>query len=81
MIVVTAIASTQNKTEVVGLTPEEIKWFTPPFYNDGCEVKGLSSGELYCYSGWSSALCSSKGWQRDCSGQRSGKFETNYLEK
>ena len=40
MIVVTAVASTvarstQNKNEIAGSTPEEIKWFTPPFYKDG----------------------------------------------
>jgi quercetin dioxygenase-like cupin family protein len=40
MIAVTAVASAmawskQNKNEIVGLTPGEIKWFTPPYYNDG----------------------------------------------
>lgn len=25
----------QNKKEVTGLTPNEIKWFTPPYYKDG----------------------------------------------
>jgi quercetin dioxygenase-like cupin family protein len=24
-----------SKQEIVGLTPEEIRWFTPPYYNDG----------------------------------------------
>jgi quercetin dioxygenase-like cupin family protein len=24
-----------NKTEIVGLTPDEVRWFTPPYYNDG----------------------------------------------
>lgn len=27
--------SNQNKKEIVGLKPEEVKWFTPPYYNDG----------------------------------------------
>jgi len=40
MIAATAIALTlawskQNKNEIVGLRPEEIKWFTPTYYNDG----------------------------------------------
>jgi quercetin dioxygenase-like cupin family protein len=41
-LVITAIAigsamawSKQNKNQIVGLRPEEIKWFTPPYYNDG----------------------------------------------
>ncbi|PYJ39620.1 MAG: hypothetical protein DME84_01120 [Verrucomicrobia bacterium] len=25
----------QNKKEVVGLTPEHVRWFTPPYYKDG----------------------------------------------
>jgi uncharacterized RmlC-like cupin family protein len=25
----------QNKKEVVGLTPEQVRWFTPPYYKDG----------------------------------------------
>ena len=25
----------QNKKQVTGLTPNEIKWFTPPYYKDG----------------------------------------------
>jgi len=34
--VVSAIAwSKQNKNEIIGLRPGEIKWFTPPYYNDG----------------------------------------------
>ena len=24
-----------SKKEIVGLTPEEIRWFAPPYYNDG----------------------------------------------
>lgn len=24
-----------NKKEIVGLTPEEVRWFTPPYYTDG----------------------------------------------
>ncbi len=25
----------QSKKEIVGLTPDEVRWFTPPYYNDG----------------------------------------------
>jgi len=25
----------QNKKEVVGITPEQVRWFTPPYYKDG----------------------------------------------
>ena len=40
MIAVTAVASVvawskQNKNEIVGLRPEEVKWFTPSYYKDG----------------------------------------------
>src|SRR5262245_34151222 len=40
MIAAIAVASAvawskQNKNEIVGLTPGEIKWFTPPYYKDG----------------------------------------------
>ena len=40
MIVATAVASAmawskQNKKEIIGLRPGEVKWFTPPYYNDG----------------------------------------------
>ena len=40
MIAAIAVASAtvwskQNKNEIVGLRPGEIKWFTPPYYNDG----------------------------------------------
>jgi quercetin dioxygenase-like cupin family protein len=27
----------QDKKEVVGLTPEQVRWFTPPYYKDGRE--------------------------------------------
>ena len=27
--------SKQNKKEVVAITPEQVKWFTPPYYTDG----------------------------------------------
>ena len=27
--------SKQSKKEIVGLRPEEVKWFTPPYYDDG----------------------------------------------
>jgi quercetin dioxygenase-like cupin family protein len=30
----TSLGERSNK-EIVGLTPEEIRWFTPPYYNDG----------------------------------------------
>ena len=30
----TSLAERSNK-EIVGLTPDEIRWFTPPYYNDG----------------------------------------------
>ena len=38
--IVAAIAWTtsfaqQSKKEIVGLTPDEVRWFTPPYYNDG----------------------------------------------
>ena len=29
------ILAAQNKKEIVALTPDEVRWFTPPFYNDG----------------------------------------------
>ena len=40
MIAATAVVSAmawskQNKKEIVGLRPGEVKWFTPPDYNDG----------------------------------------------
>jgi len=25
----------QNKKEIVGITPEQVRWFTPPYYKDG----------------------------------------------
>ena len=25
----------QRKKEIVGLTPDKVRWFTPPYYNDG----------------------------------------------
>src|SRR6476620_3930117 len=25
----------QSKKEIVGLTPDKVRWFTPPYYNDG----------------------------------------------
>ena len=27
--------SKQNKKEIVAITPEQVKWFTPPYYTDG----------------------------------------------
>jgi len=40
MIAATAVASAMawsipTKKEIVGLRPEEVKWFTPPYYHDG----------------------------------------------
>ena len=40
MIAATAVASAvgwsnQTNKEIVGLRPAEVKWFTPPYYNDG----------------------------------------------
>ncbi len=25
----------QSKKEIVGITPDKVRWFTPPYYNDG----------------------------------------------
>ena len=44
-VAITAIASVttamtwarQDKREVIGLTPEQVHWFTPPYYTDGRE--------------------------------------------
>ena len=38
--IVTAVAwatslAEQSKKEIVGLTADEVRWFTPPYYNDG----------------------------------------------
>ncbi len=38
--IVTALAwrtslAERSKKEIVGLTPDEVRWFTPPYYNDG----------------------------------------------
>ncbi len=36
----------QDKKEVVGLTPEQVRWFTPPYYKDGrqrAQIYGDSS--------------------------------------
>lgn len=36
----------QSRREVVGLTPEQVRWFTPPYYKDGrqrAQVYGDSS--------------------------------------
>src|SRR6266850_909716 len=40
LIVLVAITSAmtwadQNKKEIVGLTPEQVRWFTPSYYKDG----------------------------------------------
>ena len=38
--IVTALAwrtslAERGKKEIVGLTPDQVRWFTPPYYNDG----------------------------------------------
>ena len=38
--IVTAVAcatslAERGKNEIVGLTADEVRWFTPPYYNDG----------------------------------------------
>jgi quercetin dioxygenase-like cupin family protein len=51
MTVIAAVTSTmtwarQGKKEVVGITPEQVRWFTPPYYNDGrqrAQIYGDSS--------------------------------------
>src|ERR1051325_921977 len=40
IVVITAVSwstslAEQTKKEIVGLTAEEVRWFTPPYYNDG----------------------------------------------
>ena len=32
----------RSKKEIVGLTPDEVRWFTPPYYNDGRQRAQLS---------------------------------------
>lgn len=37
----------ENKKEVVGITPERVRWFTPPYYTDGrqrAQLLGDSGG-------------------------------------
>lgn len=34
-IVVGSIFATENGAQIVGLTAEQIRWFTPSYYNDG----------------------------------------------
>ena len=51
MTIIAAVTSTmtsagQGKKEVVGVTPEQVRWFTPPYYNDGrqrAQIYGDSS--------------------------------------
>jgi quercetin dioxygenase-like cupin family protein len=51
MTVIAAVTSTmtsagQGKKEVVSVTPEQVRWFTPPYYNDGrqrAQIYGDSS--------------------------------------
>ena len=37
----------RSKREIVGLTPDQVRWFTPPYYNDGRQRAQLfgDSGE------------------------------------
>jgi quercetin dioxygenase-like cupin family protein len=38
LLVAATLATTwgnQNKKEIVALTPEQVRWFTPPYYKDG----------------------------------------------
>ena len=38
----------QNKKEVIGLTPTQVRWFTPPYYKDGrqrAQLYGDSNGD------------------------------------
>ena len=37
----------RSKKEIVGLTPDQVRWFTPPYYNDGRQRAQLfgDSGE------------------------------------
>jgi quercetin dioxygenase-like cupin family protein len=38
----------QNKKEVTGLTPKQVRWFTPPYYKDGrqrAQLYGDSNGD------------------------------------
>ena len=34
-ITLTTIWAQQGKKEIVGVTPEQVRWFTPPYYKDG----------------------------------------------
>lgn len=34
-VTVSATLTAQNRKEVVGITPERVRWFTPPYYKDG----------------------------------------------
>ena len=50
--IVTALAwktslAEPSKQEIVGLTPDQVRWFTPPYYNDGRQRAQLfgDSGE------------------------------------
>jgi quercetin dioxygenase-like cupin family protein len=51
MTVIAAVTSAmtwagQDKKEVVGLTPQQVRWFTPPYYKDGrqrAQIYGDSS--------------------------------------
>ena len=47
VIVLVAIASAmtwadENKKEIVGLTPDQVRWFTPSYYKDGRQRAQLS---------------------------------------
>jgi quercetin dioxygenase-like cupin family protein len=38
----------QNQTKVIGITPKQVRWFTPPYYTDGrqrAQLYGDSNGD------------------------------------
>lgn len=45
------ILAAQNKKEIVALTPDDVRWFTPPYYNDGRQRAQLS-GDSSQGGGW-----------------------------
>ena len=36
-VTLTRTSGGQNKKDVVGITPDQVRWFTPPYYKDGRE--------------------------------------------
>jgi anti-sigma factor ChrR (cupin superfamily) len=41
-ITLTTTWAQQGKKEIVGVTPKQVRWFTPPYYNDGRQRAQLS---------------------------------------